>query len=109
MKLDLAKISYDGEWVEFGDGRVKVRPFPRSKSKFKVIDGALIFSGSETLDIFKYCLMEWDGFVDNEGKPIKLTEGVKEKVFDSGVMGLADFVISKQTELQKRIVEEEKN
>lgn len=109
MKIDLAKISYDGEWFDFKDGRVKVRPFPRSRSKFKMIEGALIFSGAETLEQFLYCLQEWEGFTDTEGKAMKLTDAVKTKVFDSGIMGLADFVIAKNVELQRRIAEEEKN
>ena len=110
MKLDLAKVNYEGEWFSFGDdGRLKVRPFPRSKSKFKVVDGALIFGGTETLDTFKYCLVDWEGFVDPAGKPIKLTETIKEKLFDSGLMGIADFVIQKNIELQKATMEEEKN
>jgi hypothetical protein len=110
MKIDLAKVNYDGEWFVFADdAKVKIRAFPRSRSKVKVIDGALIFSGADTMETFKYCLMEWEGFVDSNEKPIKLSDGIKEKIFDSGIKGLADFVIARNADLQKRILDEEKN
>ena len=49
----------------------------------------MIVDGMESKEIFKWCLQDWEGFIDPKGEPMKLTDSVKEKIFESNLMGLA--------------------
>jgi hypothetical protein len=111
MDLKLDKVSYDGEWFNFGDMRVKVRPYPASKVTLVIKDGAFMISGEQNLNKFQHCLVEWENTE-------KLTNEVKRKVFDfrlgkAEIDGadtcLADFVIQKADELFRKIEAAEKN
>lgn len=112
MRLDAAglKAKMDPAWYEFQAGvRFKIRPYPRSKSRFVLQDGAVIFSGTESMQTFLFCLMEWEGVVDQEEKPIPLTDELKQQLFDTGAMGIADFVIKKNADLLNAFGAEQKN
>jgi hypothetical protein len=82
MIIDLAKVSYDGRWYDFGGARLKIRPFPLSKSDVLVKEGAVVISGDEVCEMFQYCLVEWEGVLDAVGQALKLTEEVKKKIYD---------------------------
>ena len=117
MKLQLEKASYEGRWFDFGDGRLKIRPYPASKSTFAIKDGVVIFFGEQNLDKFTYCLMAWEG-MDAEGKPVELTKEAKRKVYDfrlgkatigGAEIQMSDFVIQKADEMLAEAQEAEKN
>jgi len=112
MDLKLDKVSYDGEWFEFGDMRLKVRPYPASRSMLTVRDGAIIISGMENFNKFAYCLVEWEGTAD------KLTAEIKKKIYDFRLgrtkiddndICMSDFVIQKADELFQKAEALEKN
>jgi hypothetical protein len=69
----------------------------------------ILFSGPERLETFRHCLVEWEGVVDAEGKDLKLTDSVKEALFESGLGGISDFVLEKNAELFSKMSESEKN
>lgn len=119
MELNFDKPSYEGKWFEFGNGRLKIRAYPASKQNFVMKDGNIVFLGEQSLDKFKYCLMDWDNYVKAGTKEkIVLDDEVKTKVYDfrlgSAVinnkeMVISDFVILTADELFKEMVETEKN
>lgn len=98
MIIDMAKISYEGRWYDFGDGRLKIRPYPMSKSNVIIKDGAMIISGDESCEMFQYCLVEWERVQDAEGKDLKPTNEVKKKIYDfklgeAGGQSMSGFVL----------------
>lgn len=119
MELDLDKPSYEGRWVDFGNGRLKIRAYPASKQNFITKDGNIIFLGEQTLDKFKYCLMDWDNYVKTgTQEKIILTDEVKKRLYDFRLgqavidgkeMTISDFVILKADELFREMTEAEKN
>lgn len=82
MKIDLSKVSYDGQWCDFGEARLKIRPWPASHDDIAYKDGAVIFAGSHGLEMFQYCLEDWDGVIGADDKPLKLTPQIKKDVFN---------------------------
>lgn len=119
MKIDLNKANYDGDWYEFGGIRLKIRPFPMSRADVSFKDGAVVISGDSSHDMFAYCLVDHEGLVDADGKPIKLTPEVKKKIYDFKLgrsidengdeASLSDFVIRKARLRQEQIGNDEKN
>lgn len=114
MKIDLNKASYEGKWFDFGESRLKIRPYPLSRTEVTFKDGAVVFGGAAAMDMFVYCLTEWEGVVDAEGKSLKLTEDVKKKIYDFklGRMDddtLSDFVLKTARVLTEEIGADTKN
>ena len=110
MKLNLSKVNWEGQWFEFRDGaRLKVRPRPRTATKFIMREEGILFSGPERMETFRHCLVDWEGVVDTEGKDLKLTDAIKEALFESGLGGISDFVLEKNAELFSKMSESEKN
>jgi len=118
MELDINKCTYDGQWFDFGNGRLKIKPYPASKQDISFSGNTITFSGKQTFDRFCYCLVEWDKFSTPapENKPIALTDEVKKKVFDFNlgaekvddvVMTIPEFVTMKAKELFDSIREKE--
>ena len=119
MELNLDKISYEGEWFEFGNGRLKIRAYPLSKQDFVIKNGNLVILGEYELAKFKYCLLDWDNYVKpGTQEKIILTDEVKQKVYDGrlGVtmidgkeLSISEFVRIKADELFEKMAEAEKN
>lgn len=114
MKIDLNKASYDGKWFDFGEARLKIRPYPMSLASVAFKDGAMLFSGDEGMDMFTYCLVDWEGVVDAGGQPLKLTQDVKKKLYDfrlgrSAEDFLSDFVLRTARALTAEIGDDTKN
>jgi hypothetical protein len=119
MELNISKCSYEGEWFDFGNGRLKIRPYPASKQQFAIRDGAVVFGGEQGFDKFRYCLTAWENYVTpGDQKPIDLTDDVKRKIFDfrlgavtidDKTVTISDFVLQKADELFSRAVDAEKN
>ena len=120
MELNIAKNPYDGKWFDFGNGRLKIRPYPASKQGFAIRDGNVVFPGEQTLNMFLYCLEAWENYVTPapENKPIELTAEVKKKIFDfrlgstvidGNELTISDFVTLKADELFREALEAEKN
>ena len=119
MKIDLNRASYDGKWFDFGEARLKIRPYPMSRTDVAFKDGAVVFSGDASLDIFTYCLTEWEGVVDADGGPLRLTPDVKKKIYDfklgravneAGIEEpLSDFVLRTARTLTDEIGADAKN
>ncbi len=90
--------------------KVKIRPIPQRMVSLTISrDGGFTIPGTDSLRSFVYALMAWENFVDDKGTPIKLTEIMKEQIFDLSAWGLPSFVQSKSLFLQKRKVDQEKN
>jgi len=119
MKIDLGKVSYDGQWFDFGEARLKIRPYPASRTDVAFKDGAVIFSGEAANDMFSYCLEAWEGVTDAEGKALKLTPAVKKQVYDFRIgkttmpdgteETMADFVLKTARSLTAGIEADVKN
>lgn len=119
MKIDLGKVSYDGRWFDFGESRLKIRPYPASRSDVAFKDGAMIFSGDAASEMFAYCLEAWEGVTDADGKALKLTAAVKKQVYDfrlgkatekdGSETTLADFVLKTARSLTAEIEADTKN
>lgn len=114
MKLETKKTSYESKWFDFGDARLKVRPYPASRVDIGFKAGQVIIAGESSYEMFAYCLTEWEGVVDSDGTELKLTDAVKKTIFDfklgtiDGVT-MSDFVISKAREIMEAITEDIKN
>jgi len=119
MELNLDKLSYDGKWFDFGNGRLKIRPYPTSEQNFVVKDGNIIFLGEQSLEKFKYCFEGWDNYVKKgTTDKIILDDVVKKKLYDFRVgktmigekeLSISDFVILKADEMMKETQAAEKN
>jgi hypothetical protein len=118
MKIDLNKASYDGKWFDFGEARLKIRPYPMSRTDTTIKDGAMVFLGDASMEMFTYCLTEWEGVVDADGKPLNLTIDVKKKIYDfklgcvkkdEKTVSLSDFVLITARKLTEEIGAETKN
>lgn len=121
MELNIGKNIYEGQWFDFGDGKLKIRAYPASKSSFAWKDGAIVFSGDLNFEKFRYCLIEWEGFVargDKDKKPLALTDEIKRKIFDFNIgsvlidgkeISMAAFVISRADEMMGAAEAAEKN
>jgi hypothetical protein len=119
MKVDLSKVSYDGEEVQFGDATLTIRPLPASLVVIAWKDGCIMLTGDEGLKTFDYCLTMQRGILDAEDKPLRLTKDVKKMIYDfktdpticpivDGV-SLVDFVLQHVRKKAERIVSETKN
>lgn len=115
MDLSLDKVSYEGEWFEFGTAKIKIRPYPASKNVLRLKDGALEISGELNLNKFMFCLEAWES---TGSKLPELNAEIKKKMFDfrlgkakiDGVeICLSEFVIRKADELFQKIEDSEKN
>ena len=114
MKLDLNKISYEGKFFDFGESRLKIRPYPMSRMDLVFKEGAMVFSGDASLDMFLYCLTEWENIVDAEGNPLKLTPDVKKKIYDFklgsvGEDSMSEFVLKTARSITEAIGDDTKN
>lgn len=119
MKLNLAKVSYDGKWFDFGESKLKIRPYPASRAEVAFKDGARIYSGDAAWDMFSYCLEAWDQVTDAEGKALKLTSEVKKQVYDfrlgettlpdGSELPISDFVLMTARKLTGEIEADAKN
>ncbi len=103
MQIDIGRVKYEGNWVEFGDAKLKIRPYPASRSNYFVKDGGqMVISGDEQHQVFEYCLEAWENVVDVGGRPLKLTSEVKKTIFDFGLGdGMAPFVLRTARELRE--------
>lgn len=119
MKIDLSRVNYDGEWVDFGDIRLKIRPMPASRVNIIVKDGGLVLSGGEGKEMFDYCLIDQDGIIGADDQPLKMTRAVKQMIYDfktdpdvspvvDGV-SLVDFVLQYVRGRAERVAAELKN
>ena len=106
MKLSLSKIKFEGEWYDFGDGKLLIRPIPMSRQRIRQEASGITETLKET---FFYCLLDWQNFFDENDQPMKLTEEIKEKLFESNHAGIRNFVMQKNGEKLNEFAELEKN
>jgi len=114
MKIDISKVSYDGQWKDFGGGRLKIRPYPASRQDVTLKEGAVILSGDAGFDMFSYCLEDWENYVGADDQPLKLTDDVKKKLYDFKLAkvdgeALSDFTLKTARKLTDEIGAETKN
>ena len=99
MEIDIKAANYEAREEDFGDSKLKIKPFPLSRSDAGLKDGVLILTGENNFKIFNESLESWD-IVGADGKPLPCTSEVKRKIFDFG-MGevdgekMSDFVTAK--------------
>lgn len=111
MIVNLDKSAMAPKWHEYQGARFRIRPYPRSKGVFTLKDGGWQLSGREQLEKFKYCFMSWEG-VEVDGKPVPLTDEVKELIFDSPApenAALVAFVIQRIDGAEREYTDEQKN
>lgn len=90
--------------------KVKIRPVPQRMMNLTLSrDGGFTIPGLDNLKLFIYAFMAWENFVDEKGAPVKLTEKIKEQIFDQSGWGLPSFVQLKSQFLQKKKDDQEKN
>lgn len=109
IRLDLDKFSYDGQWYDFKDGRLKIRPFPRSMENNTLSRDGIVVRGEDAFEKFSYCLVDWEGVTGANDAPLALTPNVKKVVFDSGMGGIPAFVLKKVAELDAEWESDQKN
>ena len=118
MKIDLSKVSYDGQWFDFGEARLKIRPYPSSREDIAIKDGAMILSGGSGCDMFNYCLEAWENVTGADDQPLKLSPQVKKQIFDFGLgsageegkeMTMSNFVLTTARKLRDALEDDVKN
>jgi len=110
MKLDFTDLSYDPKWHDFGDARLEIRPYPSSLGNLLIRDKAVVISGKDRCEVFKYCLTGWERVIGADGKPLPCTNEVKQKLFDFNLNPeLIMFVMEKSRQFEEAKEEEEKN
>jgi hypothetical protein len=120
MKIDIAKASsYEGREYDYGEAKLTIRPYPRSRADVMVKDGSLIITGNSMRDMFVYCLTKWEGVTGDNDQPLKLTDDVKRKIYDyklgsivdenGETVAMADFVNAKVREFDNEISGDIKN
>jgi len=114
MKLDVSTISYDGTWIDHGEAKLRVRPHPRSLLNVTMKDGGMVFSGEGALDMFVYCLVDWENVNGADDQKLKLTKEVKKKVYDFQLgkvdgVSIADRVMNEARRMTEEIEADKKN
>ena len=119
MKINLDKVNYDGEWVPFGDARLKIRPLPASRVNITLKDGGFVLTGDEGQETFNYCLMEQVGITGADDKSLPINAAIKRKIYDFKMdpdicpvvdgVSLVDFVLQYVRGRAERIGSELKN
>lgn len=67
-------------WIDFGDVRFKVRPFPMSGGMY--VPGEEKSIAEFMLKKFMYVTIDWTGLEDQDGKELKCTDENKKFIFD---------------------------
>ena len=102
MELNIFGFSYDAQWYEHNGARFKIRPYPASRETTIITGEGIKVIGETNFQEFSYCLVEWDQIEDKDGQPLPLTEANKRIVFDFGIAGITDFVMSTAREMKRR-------
>ena len=69
----------EGNWIDWEDGcKLRLRPFPASQTMMTEKDFDMDFS----VKMFKICVVDWEGFVDDDDKPIECNDETKQYMFD---------------------------
>lgn len=120
MKIDYSGTTYDPLWYDKKSGKkvdepaqtgvfFKIRQYPASMLDTVFTDGGIKFQGEDQCRKFKYCLCDWKGVTDLNGKPLPCNDDVKQKIFDFKLGGIADFVMAKIMVMEKQKADSEKN
>lgn len=111
MLINIDNLRYEARWFDYQDGvRLKIRPYPASMSNVIIRAGkGVVLEGEESLKMFVYCLIDWDGVVDANGKPLPCTDEIKRIIYDFQVGGLPQYTIMKVRELETVKEADEKN
>ena len=106
--MKVSKKILDGVWVRFDeDVEFLVRPFPASKHAFRIQnDDSRI--GEYLYLVFKECVLDWKGFVDDNDQILECNDDNKQLVFDL-IDGVGLFVFEEQQKLQIKKADELKN
>lgn len=106
MKID--KRCLESEWVEYEDIKLLIKPLSTRLNPYLLNGNVKI--GEYYWEVFNQCVIDWEGIVDVEDKPIKCNTTNKDLVYNSkGGMDLAIFVGNKQEELRSRFDGDIKN
>ena len=83
MKV-LKKSKINGEWINYEKDdsvKLKVRPFPTNDSSILRSGNPGEVNNEQIWDVFNYCIMDWKGIVDEDGKALECTEDNKRSLF----------------------------
>ena len=111
MKIDITQAYTEAIWFDISEGvRFKIRPYPASKESFGLSDtGDIIFSGKQQLAKFTHCLVDWEGVLVADGKPLPCDDKVKTIVYEAKLGDIHSVVFSKLRDMEQRRDEVVKN
>ena len=95
-----------GEWIVFPEDeevQILVRPF--SLFNLTRLPSEDDFNFKQFLEIYDYCVLDWKGIQDDEGKPLKCNDENKKMVFNFD-QELVLFVVNESTKLRDKILTE---
>ncbi len=103
--------SIEPKTYEILNTKVKIRPFPNSEEDVKVdfVTGVVITKlGEIGWSRFNYCVMDIEGLVDVDKKPIECNEEVKRFIYDYDTE-FKDSILLKIKEMNDGLLDEVKN
>lgn len=115
MQLDFSDISYESKVYDYEDGaKLTIRPYPMSLANTVIENEQVILTGKGQFDEFNYSLVDWEGVVDINDKPIPCNEKVKKQIYDFRLSNpafqkLVTFVLQQNARIEQIKVEAEKN
>ena len=69
----------EGNWVDWEDGvKIRIRPFPISQTVTDLDRTSMKFMS----EIFNYCIVGWEGMIDDDDKPIECNKEMKLYMYD---------------------------
>ncbi len=101
-----------GIWFPFRGGKLKIRPVhiwqvPGQKAAIVAADSQAVqdLMTQETMKrVFMLALVGWKNVWDRDGKRLKMTEAVKNAIFDNDLGGVREFVLKKSIGLLLEIL-----
>jgi len=100
MKINKKAVKTD--WFEYNETvKFNLKPFPFSSIKVTDVDASL-------WEQFKFCIIDWKGLEDDDGKKLECDEENKKFIFDY-VPELREFVFQSVRKYSEKIAGEIKN
>ena len=115
MQIDLLGYSDEPIWYDYKPGgRFKIGFYPAYERAITLSSEQVVtVPGSEQLKRYNLCLLDWDGLVDQNNKPIPFSKDIKDQFAKYNTNGIFSFVVnitySRDLEAQKISGELEKN
>jgi len=110
LTINWTELSMDDKWYDLFTGDVVpepvvdaegafilISPYPSELASVVVKDGGILITGSQQKEIYDHCFKEFRGksIIDADGKQLKFSKEVKEKIFEFKLGDIPNFVITK--------------